>query len=917
MFDFLNNFYPYDFNTIKKQVQKINHLEYEISLLTQDEIKARIKQLITKYKIEKKFDSILCETFALTREASKRTLGLRHYDVQIMGGIILHSGKIAEMKTGEGKTLVATLPVVLNALALKGVHIITVNDYLAKRDKQLMGQIYGYLGLSVGLIQEKMGSSERRKNYAANITYVTNSQVGFDYLRDNMCTSRNDLVLQQLHYAIIDEVDSILIDEARTPLIITNSVETFVEKYVIADEVCSFLEPKIDYIVDEKLSKITLTRKGIEHVEKLLDVSNLYDTNEPWIPYISNALKSKTLYFNNINYIVKNNEIIIIDEFTGRLMPDRRWGDGLHEAIEAKENVQIKNKSETLGFVTYQNLFLLYDKIAGMTGTAKTDEVEFEKIYKQKVISLPTIKKMIRNDLTDFVYIDAFQKWQAVIKEINKLRYSGQPILIGTTSIEKSEIISELLKNQKIKHYLLNAKPENIKFESEIIAQAGKKYAITVSTNIAGRGTDILLGGNPNFQTQFNIFSFIKQFKKNKINLLNNFINTKKIIQITKLKLNKNLQKLYLLVQELNNFLLLNTVLLQYKNIKLNSKELKITLNKLKYYTQTQIEMIIINTKENGYINLKNSTDLYLNIIYNTFYKKNKNKSNAEKEIVRRLGGLYVIGTDHHESRRIDNQLRGRSGRQGDPGQSRFFVSLDDDLFRIFGGEQLKKQMYKVQLANNIPLESTLLTKAVETVQKKVEDFYYDTRKELFDYDKILNSQRIYMYNERKALLVYPSVRSEMIIYGETLLSNLGLELKNYKKKNNRINFNKLNQEISFLLGLPYLFIDSIETNSSIIKPLLLEFWKTYDLKESLFENRTPGLIRIIEKTILLNQIDKIWINHLQKVTLLRETIGWRGYGKRDPLYEYKIESFNIFIETILEIKYNSIYNILRTFLIM
>ena len=917
MFDFLNNFYSYDFNKIKKQVQEINNLEYEISLLRQNEIKERINQLITKYKIEKNFDSILCETFALTREASKRTLGLRHYDVQLMGGIILHSGKIAEMRTGEGKTLVATLPVVLNALALKGVHIITVNDYLAKRDKQLMGQIYGYLGLSVGLIQENMGSSERRKNYSANITYVTNSQVGFDYLRDNMCTSRNDLVLQQLNYAIIDEVDSILIDEARTPLIITNSVETFVEKYVIADEVCSFLEPKIDYIVDEKLSKITLTLKGIEHVEKLLDVTSLYDTNEPWIPYINNALKSKTLYFKNINYIVKNNEIIIIDEFTGRLMPDRRWGDGLHEAIEAKENVQIKNKSETLGFVTYQNLFLLYDKIAGMTGTAKTDEVEFEKIYKQKVISLPTIKKMIRNDLTDFVYIDAFQKWQAVIKEINKLRYTGQPILIGTTSIEKSEIISELLKNQNIKHYLLNAKPENIKFESEIIAQAGKKYAITVSTNIAGRGTDILLGGNPNFQTQFNIFSFIKQLKKSKINLLNNFLNTKKIIRITKLKLNKNLQKLYLLVKELNNFLLLNTLLLEYKNLKLNSKELKITLNKLKYYTQTQIEVIIINIKENGYINLKNSTDLYLNIIYNTFYKKNKDKSNTEKEIVRSIGGLYVIGTDHHESRRIDNQLRGRSGRQGDPGQSRFFVSLDDDLFRIFGGEQLKKQMYNVQLANNIPLESRLLTKAVETVQKKVEDFYYDTRKELFDYDKILNSQRIYMYNERKALLVYPSVRSEMIIYGETLLSNLGLELRTYKKKNNKINFNKLNQEISFLLGLPYLFLDSIETNSSIIKPLLLEFWKTYDLKESLFENRTPGLIRIIEKTILLNQIDKIWINHLQKVTLLRETIGWRGYGKRDPLYEYKIESFNIFIETILEIKYNSVYNILRTFLIM
>ena len=524
MFNFFNTLKRDDLADIKETVKKINALEDEIALLSEREIKEYVTQLIQRYQVEQNFDSILCESFALTREASKRILGLRHFDTQLMGGIVLHNGQIAEMKTGEGKTLVGTLPVVLNALALKGVHVVTVNDYLAKRDKQWMSQLYRYLGLSVGLIQENMTSDERRKNYAADITYVTNSELAFDYLRDNMASSVEELVLRDFYYCIIDEVDSILIDEARTPLIISGNLDTPIEKYIMADEVTKYLNPDVHYKVDEKAKNATLTDRGIQQIETLLNVSNLYDISDPWIPYINNAVKAKMLFIKDTNYIVRDNEIVIIDEFTGRIMADRRWGDGLHQAVEAKERVPIKKGSETLGSVTYQNFFLSYPKLAGMTGTIKTAEAEIEKIYKREVVVLPTARTLIRDDLSDLVYKDEFTKWKIIAAQCEEsYRFLRRPILIGTTSIEKSEIISQLLKGRGVPHRLLNAKPENVKRESEIVAQAGRLGAVTVATNMAGRGTDILLGGNPDFQTRQQIFSFVNNFKTGQYKFASSF----------------------------------------------------------------------------------------------------------------------------------------------------------------------------------------------------------------------------------------------------------------------------------------------------------------------------------------------------------------------------------------------------------
>lgn len=885
MFKFLTNFSQNSVSPLTKQVQEINKLEEDIACLTENEIKERINQLIKRYQIEQNFDSILCESFALTREASKRTLGLRHFDTQLMGGIELHNGKIAEMKTGEGKTLVATLPVVLNALSLKGVHVITVNDYLAKRDKQWMSQLYRYLGLSVGLIQENMDSNERRKNYSADITYVTNSEVAFDYLRDNMSNSSDELVLRDFNYCIVDEVDSILIDEARTPLIIAGSVESPIEKYVTADEVCNYLKAKSDYVVDEKNKNLTLTTKGIKKVEQILDVPTLYSVSDPWMPFINNALKAKNLFLKDVNYIVRNDEIVIVDEFTGRVLAERRWGDGLHQAVEAKERVPIKSSSETLASITYQNFFLSYPKFGGMTGTAKTAEAELESIYNRQVSVIPTARKMVRKDLSDLTYKDEFTKWQAVSKESENIYRLGRPILIGTTSIEKSEIISELLKDRGIKHRLLNAKPENIQREAEIIAQAGRRYSVTVSTNMAGRGTDILLGGNPDFQTRQNVFTFIK-----------NFTNTPS--------------------NQIENEIILKEILLAYKRYSIKYSEISNSSKKLKYYNTKQLETLILNLRENGYVNTTNPIDIYINSVFEYFYRKNKKNCNAEKIEVQSLGGLYVIGTERHESRRIDNQLRGRAGRQGDPGTSRFFISLDDSVFRIFGGDRIKNMVKQFNLDDDTPLESNFLNNALDKAQQKVEDFYYDSRKKIFDYDEVLNRQRVAIYRERKAILLSKSVRSEMIAYGESLICDIIEEAERLKFENENLKFDQLNTQISYLLSISYLFLDYKKLDKKEIDDLQFkltkQFWLTYDLKEAEFEASFPNLIRILEKTTLLEQIDFVWKSHLQKADILRETIGWRGYGQLDPLREYKNEAFKLFIETITEIKYNSVYEILK-----
>ena len=922
MFNFFNTLKRDDLADIKETVKKINALEDEIALLSEREIKEYVTQLIQRYQVEQNFDSILCESFALTREASKRILGLRHFDTQLMGGIVLHNGQIAEMKTGEGKTLVGTLPVVLNALALKGVHVVTVNDYLAKRDKQWMSQLYRYLGLSVGLIQENMTSDERRKNYAADITYVTNSELAFDYLRDNMASSVEELVLRDFYYCIIDEVDSILIDEARTPLIISGNLDTSIEKYIMADEVTKYLNPDVHYKVDEKAKNATLTDRGIQQIETLLNVSNLYDIRDPWIPYINNAVKAKMLFIKDTNYIVRDNEIVIIDEFTGRIMADRRWGDGLHQAVEAKERVPIKKGSETLGSVTYQNFFLSYPKLAGMTGTIKTAEAEIEKIYKREVVVLPTARTLIRDDLSDLVYKDEFTKWKIIAAQCEEsYRFLRRPILIGTTSIEKSEIISQLLKGRGVPHRLLNAKPENVKRESEIVAQAGRLGAVTVATNMAGRGTDILLGGNPDFQTRQQIFSFVNNFKTGQYKFASSFSseNWQEVKQNLKDTSDKDQKKEILrnIIENAQYFKAFNTLIASYKNNSLSLDKFYEDCQILANSSNEQVENLIINIKENGYLNKQNSTDLFIGILYEYFYKINKNTCEKEKLIVQEIGGLYVIGTERHESRRIDNQLRGRSGRQGDPGTSRFIISLDDNLFRIFGGDQIKKMMSRLQLDDDTPLEADFLTKTLDSAQTKVEDYYYDSRKRLFDYDEVINIQRLSIYRERRAILQYSSVRSEMIAYGEDLIRTLSRELKRMTLQEERATFTQLNKEISYLLGTPYLFFDYQEVKSLDLEQvtflLLKQFWLTYDLKEAEFETATPGLIRLLEKSVLLNQIDSGWKAHLQKADILRETIGWRGYGQLDPLREYKTEGFNLFVETIREIKYNSVYDILKS----
>ena len=791
MFNFLKPSVS-DFNAVSREVQKINSLEREIQTLSDAQIQERVQKLIKQYKAEQDFDTILAESFALTREASKRTIGLRNFDTQLMGGILLHKGKIAEMKTGEGKTLVATLPVCLNALSLKGVHVVTANDYLARRDQQSLSQLYRFLGLSVGLIQENMNSAELRRNYAADITYVTNSELAFDYLRDNMATEPSELVQRRYNYCIVDEVDSILIDEARTTLIISGVSDTPVEKYVAADEVANYLKPQLHYIVDEKAKSVTLTSQGITKIQDLLQIRDLYNVQDPWIPYLLNAIKARVLFVKDVSYIVKNREIQIVDEFTGRIMADRRWSEGLHQAIEAKEQVPILKGSETLASITYQNFFLLYPKLAGMTGTAKTAEVELEKIYNLEVDVLPTNREMVRKDLPDFVYKDEFSKWKAVDNECENAHLLGCPVLIGTTNIEKSEIISQLLQEKGIPHQLLNAKPENIKRESEIVSQAGCLYSVTVSTNMAGSGTDILLGGNPDFKASQSVYKLILEIQKNEGLgvILSNSASSQTLSPELIAKGKDVLDCLSVIPLEM----------------------FEEALFMAKFSTIENVEKILINILENGYENETDSFYKLIGILYTYFYEKYKKNCDLEKSYVKQLGGLFVIGTERHESQRIDNQLRGRSGRQGDPGCSRFFLSLDDPLFRIFGGDKIKTIMNQFQLTEDVPLEATLLTKALSSAQEKVESFYYDTRKRLFDYDEILNNQRQAIFRERQTILEYKSVRAEMLFYGEDLISSLVRDLKlltaNNKSSIDKNELKALNRELSYILGVQYFVVD-------------------------------------------------------------------------------------------------------------
>ena len=788
------------------------------------------------------------------------------------------------MKTGEGKTLVATLPAFLNALTKKGVHIVTVNDYLANRDQVSMGQIYRFLGLDTGLIQEGMSKVERRKNYSTDITYVTNYEVTFDFLRDNMALKLNDLVLRPFNYCIIDEVDSILIDEAQTPLIISDNIETPIDKYIVAAEITDYLELNTHYKIDEKNKNVVLTEKGSKQIEQILSIQDLYDLNDPWIPYISNALKANALYFNNVHYIIQNNRIIIVDEFTGRIMPDRRWGDGLHQAIEAKEKLPIRQRTETVAAITYQNFFLLYPKLSGMTGTGKTAEIEFEKIYNLSVDEIPTARPNQRKDLPDLIYKDQFSKWNAIAQTCHQISLTGQPILIGTTTVEKSEMLAQLLNEYKLSYQILNAKPENVRRESEIVAQAGKKGSITIATNMAGRGTDIILGGNINFQIQkklYDILTLVKNFKLSK---------KTSILESSLLKEFDGSSQKFL------------SVLLSL-------------LNDPKFLTLSDLDVLRI-LRENDRISIPIvSYQCSIQFLIQELTFSNRKHQEQENKIVKNLGGLYIIGTERNDSRRVDNQLRGRCGRQGDPGTSRFFLSLDDNLLRLFGGPRVQNFM-QTQFPDDSPLESKFLTKSLDSAQKRVEERAYQQRKNLFDYDDILNKQRNIVYNERRKILASISVRKNIFAYGEQIITELLLELKQNKLERRNI--------ITLLENLfgRNLILNQIQDLDLILNDFYFdelklyffnEFWLAYQSKIVELSVYAEGILEDLERSIILINTDRIWREHLQKMTLLREAVGWRGYGQRNPLYEYKQDAYYMFQTREELLRHLVVYDLLRS----
>jgi preprotein translocase subunit SecA len=906
-------------------VTEVNVLEEDIQKLSDEELKQKtveFREVIDKAKnneeLEDILDEILPEAFAVVREAGIRVLGMRHFDVQILGGIVLHKGQIAEMKTGEGKTLVATLPAYLNGLTGKGVHVVTVNDYLARRDAEWMGQVHRFLGLSVGLIQAGMSPDERKKNYACDITYTTNSELGFDYLRDNMATAMAEVVQLPFEYCIIDEVDSILIDEARTPLIISGQIERPTEKYLKAASIAAQLiaqkseEEPGDYEVDEKARNILMTDQGFEKAEELLKVKDLYDQENPWAHYIFNAIKAKELFVKDVNYMIRNKEVVIVDEFTGRVLPGRRWSDGLHQAIEAKERVNIQKETQTLATITYQNFFLLYPKLSGMTGTAKTEETELEKVYNLQVTIIPTNRPSQRYDFPDVVYKNEIAKWRAVADEVEKLHHQGRPILVGTTSVEKSEVLSQLLQTKKIPHNLLNARPENVERESEIIAQAGRKGSVTISTNMAGRGTDIILGGNADYMARLKIREFLmpqivmpeddgivavmagndggsrsqgfgKEKKKAK-----NWSPSDADIFPTQLS------------PEIEEML---------------KAMIKIAVDNYGQQSLSELEAEEKIAVASEKAPTKDPVIKKLREVYKAIRQSYETVTNKEQNEVVALGGLNVMGTERHESRRIDNQLRGRAGRQGDPGSTKFFLSLEDNLLRIFGGDRVAGLMNAFRVEEDMPIESKMLTRSLEGAQKKVETFYYDTRKQVFEYDEVMNNQRRAIYAERRRVLEGLDLKEQVLQYAEKTMDEIVDAYVNPELPSEEWDVGNLVSKVKeFVYLLQDITAKEMEdmTVSEMKVFLNEEVRKAYDIKEDEVDKIRPGLMREAERFFILQQIDTLWREHLQAMDALRESVGLRGYGQKDPLIEYKQEGYEMFLEMMIDIRRNVVYSLFQ-----
>ncbi len=903
-------------------VADIAILEEEFHALSDDQLRgktAEFKERLAKTKSlndEKELlDEILPEAFAVVREAGQRVLGMRHFDVQLLGGIILHKGQIAEMKTGEGKTLVATLPAYLNALNGKGVHIITVNDYLARRDAEWMGQVHRFLGLTVGLIQQGMDQVERKRNYNCDITYATNSEVGFDYLRDNMATIMEDVVQRPFNFCVIDEVDSVLIDEARTPLIISGQVENPSEKYIRASQVAASLrkENEEHYEVDEKARNVLLTDEGFGEAENLLGVKDLYDPADPWAHYIFNAIKAKELFIKDVNYIVRENEVVIVDEFTGRVMPGRRWSDGLHQAIEAKERAEIQPETQTLATITYQNFFLLYPKLSGMTGTAKTEEAEFGKIYNLEVTLIPTNRIPSRQDLSDMVYKAENGKWNAIAQECAEMHSQGRPVLVGTTSIEKSELLARLLRELNIPHNLLNAKPENVERESEIIAQAGRKGAVTIATNMAGRGTDIILGGNSEYMGRLKLREYfmpriVRPDDEEGFTLaqvpgiggrpapqgfapsLKKVKSWKASPQIFPTQISKDAEQMLKAAVDL--------AVKEYGERSLSELEAddKIAVASEKAPTNDPV----IQKLREAYKLIRSEYDAF---------------TSTEHDEVVKFGGLHVIGTERHESRRIDNQLRGRAGRQGDPGSTRFFLSLEDNLLRIFGGERVAGLMKAFGVEEDMPIESGMLTRSLEGAQKKVETYYYDIRKQVFEYDEVMNNQRRAIYAERRRVLEGLDSKEQVVKYGEQTMDDIVGAYINPDLPSEEWELEKLVSKVKeFVYLLADMTPDQLEDLSvEEIKTFLHEQVRNaYDMKEAQVNATRADLMRDAERFFILQQIDTLWREHLQQMDALRESVGLRGYGQKDPLIEYKTEGYELFLDMMTDIRRNVVYSLFQ-----
>ncbi len=900
-------------------VVEINLLEEEIQPLSDEELAGKTDEFRQRLENGETLDAILPEAFAVVRETARRVLGMRHFDVQLIGGMVLHSGQIAEMKTGEGKTLVSTLPAYLNAIEGKGVHIVTVNDYLARRDAEWMGQVHRFLGLSVGLIQQGMSPAERKKNYNCDITYGTNSEFGFDYLRDNMATSMADVVQRPFNYCVIDEVDSVLIDEARTPLIISGQVERPSEKYMRAAEVAATLYRKEDedaeghYEVDEKGRNVLLADEGYIEAEKFLSVSDLFDPKDPWAHYIFNAIKAKELFVKDVNYIVRNKEIVIVDEFTGRVMPGRRWSDGLHQAIEAKEHVEIQPETQTLATITYQNFFLIYPKLAGMTGTAKTEEAEFEKIYDLEVTVVPTNRPIGRVDLSDVVYKTEDAKWKAIAAECAEMHEVGRPVLVGTTSVEKSELLSSLLSDRQVPHNLLNAKPENVERESEIVAQAGRKGAVTIATNMAGRGTDIILGGNADYMARLKVREYFMpalvkpededefsapqmQGAKSKQKGGKGFASEKKA------KSWKVSPQIYPtdISEEAEGLIKDATACAveQYGERSLHELAAEDKLATASEKAPTEDEVI-----------------LQLREAYNLIRKEYEAYTDEEHDEVVSIGGLHVIGTERHESRRIDNQLRGRAGRQGDPGSTRFFLSLQDNLLRIFGGDRVAGLMNAFRVEEDMPIESGMLTRSLEGAQRKVETYYYDMRKQVFEYDEVMNNQRRAIYAERRRVLEGQDLKEQVIKYAEKTMDDIVEAYVNPELPPEEWQLDKLvNKAKEFVYLLSDLEPTQIEDlTMTEMKTFLHEQVRiAYDIKEAQIDQIQPGLMRQAERFFILQQIDTLWREHLQRMDALRESVGLRGYGQKDPLIEYKSEGYELFLDMMTDIRRNVVFSLFK-----